>query len=182
MPYNTVIIDAPALVARADVKPGMLVADLGTGREGRMALAAGKVMANNGTAFAVDVVKSILPAISTKARMHGINNVVTVWSDLEIYGATRAITDNTLDVGFVVTTLFQSQKPADLLRECLRMIKPGGKLVVVDWKPSAESPLGPPASARVHPESVKELLNDGKIQLIDEFDAGPYHWGLLFVK
>lgn len=182
MPYNTVIIDAPAIVQKAGVQPGMNVADLGTGREGRMALAAGKVMANNGTSYAVDVVKSILPAIATKARMHGINNVVTVWSDLEIYGATRAIVDNSLDVGFVVTTLFQSNKQAELLAECIRMVKPGGKLVVVDWRPDSEAPFGPDPSARVHADSVKRVCEDAGLQLTEEFDAGPYHWGLLFTK
>lgn len=182
MPYNTVIIDAPGIVQRAGVKSGDIIADLGTGREGRMALAGGKVVGDNGKAYAVDVVKSILPAIASKAKMHGINNVETVWSDLEMYGATRAIPDNRLDVGFLVTTLFQSNNRKAMMEECVRMIKPGGKLVVVDWKPDVQAPLGPEMNRRVYSDEIKTIAAELKLQLVDEFDAGVYHWGLMFTR
>lgn len=182
MPYNTVIIDAPGIIKRLGLKSGSKVADFGTGREGRMALAAGKVIGDHGVAYAVDVVKSILPSVANKAKMHGINNVQPVWSDLEIYGATRAIPDNTLDVGFLVTTLFQSSRRPQMMAECHRMVKPGGKLVVVDWKPGADMPLGPEEDRRVHASEVKEYAKELSMQLADEFEAGPYHWGLIFIK
>lgn len=182
MPYNTVIINVPDIVRRAGVHAGFKIADFGTGREGRMALASGQVIGENGVAYAVDVVKNILPTVMTKAKMHGINNVETVWSDLEVYGATRAIADNVLDVGFLVTTLFQSQKRVDIMRECYRMIKPGGRLVVVDWQPNANAPLGPPHEVCVAPEEVKKYAADLGMQLMEEFKAGDYHWGLIFIK
>lgn len=182
MPYNTVIIDVPAILKRADVRPGNTIADLGTGREGRMALSAGKIIGQSGVAYAVDVVKAILPAVESKALMLGINNVKTIWSDLEIYGATKAIIDNSLDVGFLVTTLFQSNKRAEIMNESYRMVRPGGKLVVVDWKPGSNAPLGPEESRRVHPAEIKQTASELGLKLIDEFDAGEYHWGLIFVK
>lgn len=182
MPYNTVIIDAPGIIQRLGLRSGSKVADFGTGREGRMALAAGKVIGEHGVAYAVDVVKSILPAVANKATMHGINNVQTIWSDLEIYGATRAIPDNTLDVGFLVTTLFQSDKRPQMIAECHRMLKPGGKLVMVDWKPGSNMPLGPEEDRRVHIDEVKAYAQELSMQLSEEFEAGAYHWGLIFIK
>lgn len=182
MVYNTVIINVPAILRRAYVKPGYSIADLGAGREGRMALGAGKIIGQSGVAYAVDVVKAILPAIESKATMLGINNVKTVWSDLEIYGATKEITDNSLDVGFLVTTLFQSDKRREMMTESYRMIRPGGKLVAVDWKPGTNAPLGPEESRRVHPEEIKQYAADLGLKLIEEFEAGIYHWGLIFIK
>ncbi len=182
MPYNTVIIDVPAIMNRVKLTPGDKIADLGTGREGRMALAAGKVLGDYGVAYAVDVVKAILPAIATKAKMHGINNVKTVWSDLEIYGATKAIADNSLAVGYLVTTLFQSQKRLDMMKESYRMIKPGGRMVIVDWKPGLSTPFGPDESRRVHPEEIKQYAEELGMHLEDEFEAGQYHWGLIYIK
>lgn len=182
MPYNTIIIDVPDILKRAQVRPGSVIADLGTGREGRMALGAGKIIGESGVAYAVDVVKAILPAIASKATMHGINNVQTVWSDLEIYGATKAIADNSLDVGFLVTTLFQSNKREEMMKESHRMVRPGGKLVVVDWKPGSNAPLGPEEERRVHTDEIKSLAADLGMTLVDEFDAGQYHWGLIFTK
>ncbi|MDP3971025.1 MAG: class I SAM-dependent methyltransferase [bacterium] len=182
MPYNTIIIDAPGVIKKAGVKPGDIIADLGTGREGRMALSAGRIVGEHGIAYAVDVVKSILPTIATKAKVHGINNVQTVWSNLEIYGATRAITDNALDVAFLVTTLFQSKQRMKIMQETYRMMKPGARLAVVDWKPGVSAPFGPEEAVRVHPEEIKGYATELSMQLIEEFDAGQYHWGLIFVK
>jgi ubiquinone/menaquinone biosynthesis C-methylase UbiE len=182
MELPKIIIDVPEILRRSDIKPGDVVADLGTGREGRMAIPAGQIIGDSGIAYAVDVVKAILPAVQAKARMRGVNNVQTIWSDLEVFGATRAIRDNTLTIGYVVTTLFQSSKREAMLRECHRMVRPGGKLVAVDWKPGAKAPLGPEEARRVHPEEIKAICEKLNMHLVDEFSAGPYHWGLIFVK
>lgn len=182
MELPSVIINVPEVLRRAKLKIGDTVADFGTGREGRLAIPAGHIIGNDGIAYAVDVVKAILPAVQTKAKMRGVNNVQTVWSDLEMYGATRAIRDNSLEVGFLVTTLFQSSKHADMIKECHRMIRPGGRLVVVDWKPGMQAPLGPPEQMRVHPEAVTAICQQLKMQLQESFEAGAYHWGLIFVK
>ncbi len=182
MPYKTVIIDIPAILQRAGVKPGMVVADFGTGREGRMALGAGKIIGDSGKAYAIDVVKTILPTIANKATMHGINNVETVWSDLEVYGATKVIADNSVDVGFLVTTLFQSRERLSMMKESLRMIQPGGKLVVVDWRPDVSATLGPEMDRRVHVEEIVKYAQELNIELVEEFEPGEYHWGLIFVK
>lgn len=176
------MFNVPAIIKRLDLKPGDLVADFGTGREGRMALSAAKYIGDEGIAYAVDIVKRILPAIQTKAATYGINNVKTIWSDLEIYGACKEISDNSLEVGFLVTTLFQTKKHADMIKECLRMIKPGGKLVMVDWKPDKEVPLGPANDSRVHPEDMKKIAADMGLRLQEEFEAGQCHWGLIFIK
>jgi len=177
-----VIINVPEILRRAELKPGDVVADLGTGREGRLAIPAGKIVGENGVSYAVDVVKAILPTVQSKAKMHNVHNVQTVWSDLEVYGATKVIRDNTLAVGFLVTTLFQSRKHAEIIQECHRMIRPGGKLVIVDWKPGINSPLGPTEEMRVHPEEVKQICTQLSMQFHGEFEAGMYHWGLVFIK
>lgn len=182
MQQNSIIIDVQKILYHAQLKLGDNAADLGTGREAKMALPAAKAVGKNGTVYAVDVVKAILPAVENKAKMHGLNNVQTVWSDLEIYGATKAIRDNSLAAGFAVTVLFQSKKRADLLKECHRMVRPGGKLIVADWKPNVVSPLGPVDDMRVHPDEVKKIAAALNMQLAEEFDAGPYHWCLVFIK
>lgn len=182
MQTNSVIIDVQKILYHAQLKLGDSVADFGTGREAKMALPAAKAVGNNGTVYAVDVVKAILPAVENKAKMHGINNLHTIWSDLEVYGATKAIRDNSLAAGFAVTVLFQSKQRAALLKECQRMVRPGGKLIVADWKPNVSAPLGPVEEMRVHPEEIKKTAADLGLHLVDEFDAGPYHWALVFVK
>lgn len=182
MQRTSTLIDVPTILRHAQLKMGDTVADFGTGREGKIALPAAQVVGKNGTVYAVDVVKAILPAVQTKAKMHGLNNVTTVWSDLELYGATKTIRDNSLNAGFLVTVLFQSKHRAELVQECHRMIRPGGKLVVADWKVGVQSPLGPLDNLRVHPQEIKTIADELHMQLVEEFEVGPYHWGLVFLK
>ncbi len=182
MQFNSTIIDVQAILRHAQLKMGDSVADFGTGREGKIALPAARLVGKEGTVYAVDIVKVILPAVQTKAKLHGLENVTTVWSDLEIYGATRTIRDNFLTAGFLVTVLFQSKKRQEMMQECHRTIRPGGRLVVVDWKPGVNSPLGPIDTMRVHPSEIKKIAEDLHMQLVEEFEAGPYHWGLVFLK
>jgi len=182
MPYNTVMFNVPAILKKLDIKSGSIVADLGTGREGRMALASAKMIGDDGIAYAVDIVKAILPAVQTKAAIYGLHTVRTVWSNLEIYGATKVISDNSLDVAFLVTILFQSKKQEDIMKEAKRMLKPGGRLCVVDWKANMPNLLGPAQGQRVNPETIKKLGQNLKLKLKEEFDAGQCHWGLIFIK
>jgi len=176
------MFNVPLILKKLDLKPGDIVADLGTGREGRMAISAAQFIGDDGIAYAVDVVKAILPGIQTKAAMYGLNNVHTVWSNLEVYGGAKVIADNSCDAVFLVTVLFQSQKHLEILKEAIRVLKPKGKMVVVDWKVKTEATFGPALSVRINPEGIKKLAVELGLKLQEEFEAGQCHWGLIFVK
>lgn len=175
------ILDAQALLKRAGVDVGMRVADMGAGREGTFAFTAAKMVTDTGHVYALDVVKEVLGALESSARTHGFNNVTTVWTDLELYGATAQIADSSLDFGILSDTLFQSPEKEDMLRECFRMIRPGGKMLVVEWKPAATA-IGPDVETRVHPDEVRRLAQQLHLQVVEEFEAGEYHWGMIIQR
>ena len=104
----------------------------------------------------------------------------TIWSNLEIFGATK-IEAGSLDIAMLINTLHQSHKRAEILRESVRLLKKNGKLVIVEWKNIA-APLGPPLTERVK----KELIDNGAkklgLQAEEEFEAGQYHYGLIYIK
>lgn len=179
---ETIMFDVSNIIKKLNIKRGDVVADLGTGREGRMALAAAKYVGDEGLVYAVDIVKAILPSIQTKAAIYGLHNIKTVWSDLEVFGATKAISDNSLDVAFLVTILFQSKKHDDIIKETVRMLKPGGRLAIVDWKTGHEAPIGPAKHMRVNPKIIIDMVSQFGLKLVEEFDAGRLHWGLIFIK
>ena len=182
MVYETVIINIPEILQKAGLRPGQTVADLGTGREGRFALAAGKTVGEYGKVWAIDISKDLLPSIETKAAMLGINNVHTLWSDLEMVGASKStIPDDSIDLAVVATVLYQSKKKKQIIEEAVRMTKSGGKIVVVDWK-KIETPFGPPMTERVDPEDVKTIASGLGLLLLEEFEAGEYHYGMIFQK
>lgn len=181
MPYQSVIIDAAKVISQTNLGYGNIAADLGTGREARFALAAAKIVGQEGKVYAVDIVKSLLPSIEHKAQMYGLNNLETVWSDLEIYGAAKAIPNASVDVAFLATVLFQSKNHLAMLREAVRVIKPGGVLAVVEWKDTA-TPFGPSLEQRVDPKEIKALAQELSLELVEEIEAGKYHYALIFKK
>jgi hypothetical protein len=58
-------------------------------------------------------------------------------------------------------------------------LKPGGKLLVVDWLEKAS--LGP-KEGRVSSKEAKKIAEEISLKLKKEFKAGLYHWGLIFEK
>ncbi len=168
------------LVAKAGVESGMKVGDLGCGNLGFFSFPAAKAVGKDGIVYAVDILKPVLSAVENKARQDGFDNVKTVWSNLEIVGATK-IQEGSLDIAMLINMLFQSEKDDMVIREASRLVKRGGKVVVIDWLRIA-APFGPKIEDRTNPDEIKKFAADCGLKILDEFDAGPYHYGIVFEK
>jgi len=162
------------------IQPGQIVADLGAGGAAYFTIQAAKIVGSQGEVYAVDVVKNTLSSIEGKARMAGLYNIKTVWSNLEILGATK-IPAETLDHALLINILFQTQKKADILAEAIRLLKPGGRLTIVDWNDTKPS-FSPSAEMQVDQNELINIAKKLNLQLEQEFKAGNYHFGLIFIK
>ncbi|MDD5341962.1 MAG: class I SAM-dependent methyltransferase [Patescibacteria group bacterium] len=180
IPGGNELLDPMKLIQKAGISFRMSVADLGCGSSGVFVLQSAKAVGEKGVVYAVDILKSVLASVISKARMQGINNVRTVWSNLEIYGATKIPTGG-LDRALLINTLFQTKKHKEMMQEAKRMLKREGMLLVVEWKPQG-APFGPLEKDRVPAEKIKAIASDLGLQLLETFEAGPYHYGLLFVN
>jgi ubiquinone/menaquinone biosynthesis C-methylase UbiE len=158
----------------------MKVADLGCGNLGYFVIPVAKVIGKKGIAYVVDIRKSVLETVKSRAKLEVLTNLEYVWADLEKIGSTK-IPEGSLDVDFLINVLFQNKKHGDILKEAARLLKKGGKLMVVDWK-KVGVPFGPPVEVRVDPETIKSLAAKLNLQLVEQTDIGDYFWGLIFVK
>jgi ubiquinone/menaquinone biosynthesis C-methylase UbiE len=182
MPIGTssVLLDPEAVLARAGVRAGFTVADLGCGTTGYFILPAARMVGPAGRAIAVDIIKSILTSVASRARFEGLTSLETLWADCESPGGVKLV-DNTCDITLVVNNMYQAKKRGVFLAEAARITKPGGKVVVIDWK-TAASPLGPLPAQRVAPEIIKPEAEKVGLTLIESYEPGPYHWGMNFTK
>jgi len=174
------LLDPIAIFKRLGISKGAIVADLGCGGVGHFIIPAANLVGDQTTAYAVDILKTVLRSVITKARLEGVNNVKPVWSNLEMVGATK-IPEASLDFAFLKNVLFQSKNHEPMVTEAIRLLKPKGKLLVIDWGDAMTS-FGPPPADRVKPGTVKTLAQKLKLKLLDEFEAGSYHYGLIFQK
>lgn len=174
------LIDPVKLLEAGGIKQGDTVADLGCGASGHFVFPAAHFTGPQGKVYAVDILKSVLSAIDSRAKLEGVDNVEAIWADLERPGAMK-IADGTVDLTLLVNDLSQIPARETVAAEAARITKAGGTLVVGDWKRTA-SPLGPPPERRLDPAVAKQLVGAKGFELIKEFDAGPYHYGLVFRK
>lgn len=180
IPGGTELLNPLALLRRLNIDRAMTVADLGCGRAGFFALQAGKIVGDEGTVYAVDIIKPVLSSVVSAAKQAHVRNITTVWANLEIAGGTK-IPDKAADIALLINVLFQSKKQEAILREATRVLKPKGKLLIIDWK-MTNAPLGPSVDRRVSPETIRALATKLGLHETDSFEAGQYHFGLIFTK
>lgn len=177
---NHLLDSREILEKKAGLGYGNIVADLGCGPKAYFTFQSARIVGDRGLVYAVDVQKQVLSSVESHSKNQGLNNVRTIWSDLEVKGATK-IQESSLDLGILNNVLFQSANVPEMIKESIRLIKKGGKLLIIDWK-KIGAPLGPSADLRVDPEKIKELCEIFGLKLEQEFEAGQYHFGLIFRK
>ena len=169
------LLDPYVSLTHAGLKDGMSYADLGAGALGHFIFPAVKLEGENGTVFAVDIMKSALEAIRSRAREAGITHLNMVWGDIERPGGVK-ITPGSLQVVSLVNMGHQLKKGSEPLREARRLLVSGGTLLVVDWKPSAQKMFVAKEDI-VDPLWFEAEATKVGFKTIDRFDAGEHHWG-----
>jgi ubiquinone/menaquinone biosynthesis C-methylase UbiE len=162
-------------LAHITIEHGMSVVDIGAGSGFYSIEAAKKV--GNGRVFAVDVQKDILDRIKNNGANMGLHNIEVVWANAEKIGGTK-LREACADRVIASNVLFQIEKPEDFTLEIRRILKPNGKLLVVDW--AEASPMSP--KKIVTAQAAQLLFEKAHFTLEESFDAGDHHYGLVFKK
>ncbi len=177
---GTQFLNPQEIINSVKIIEGMRVADLGCGNLGYFIIPIAKLIGNDGIAYAVDIQKAVLDGVKSRAKLEGLTNLQTVWANLEDIGSTQIPSDS-LDLALLINVLFQNKKREAILEESIRMLKKGGRLLVVDWK-KIGIPFGPAVQIRVGSDEIKQLAGKLDLNLLEERDYGDYFWGLIFEK
>ncbi|MFC1614966.1 class I SAM-dependent methyltransferase [Patescibacteria group bacterium] len=161
------------------LKDGDRVADLGAGI-GAYALASARKVGKSGKVYAVEVQKDLVSKVKHNASDAKLDNVEVLWGDIEEIGGSK-IGDNIVDAVILSNILFQVEDKEGLLAETNRILKSGGKILVVEWSESFLG-LGPQPEYVVSKIDAKQIIGGAGFALEKEFDAGEHHYGLIFTK
>lgn len=161
------------------LEPGMDVADLGAG-PGHYTLSAARLVGKKGTVCAVEIQKDLVAKLQNEADHEGLEHVNVVWSDLEKPGGSM-LDDKTMDAVILSNVLFQIKDKQNVLKEAQRILRSGGKILVVDWSDS-HGGLGPPEDHLVTPEKIKEIAQEIGLVIGGDVSVGAHHWGLHLQK
>lgn len=173
--YNKDMFSDPASnLAKLGLIDGQKIVDLGAG-SGFYSVEAAKKVGSSGRVYAVDVQKNLLERLRSIATNQGIRNIEVVWGNVEKIGGTK-LRESIADRIIASNVLFQVEKPDEFCLEIKRILKPGGKVLVVDW--SGITTLSPKV---IFPEiKARNLFEKNGFKLENSFDAGDHHYGLIF--
>lgn len=155
----------------------MKVGDFGAG-SGHYARAAAAIVGHSGKVYAIDIQEDVLKHIKLNTHEQHQHIIEMVWGDFEKPGGSH-LRDASLDAVLLANTLFQVENRFGLLAEIKRTLKPGGKLMLVDWAGSY-SGMGPVAEKVVTEHEAEAFFINGGFHKVKSFRAGPHHYGILF--
>lgn len=140
-----------------DLKAGSTVAEIGAGN-GAVAMAAGKELGPSGHVYATEIDPKRFNQIRAAARKAELANVTVVESKSDDTG----LPANCCDAIYMIGVYHHFTEPLKTDASIFRALRPGGRLVIIDFRPSLLlkpwTPKGVPANRGGHgiPENILE--------------------------
>ena len=166
------------ILAATGVRPGMAVADVGAGT-GLYTRLFAKAVGPNGKVYAVDISKNFIDNVLRTAREQGLTNVegiVNSQTDTKLPAAS-------VDLVFMSDTYHHFEQPGPILDSIRRALKPGGTLVVIDFRrePGKSAPWVL-EHARVGKDEAAREIEAAGFGLIEDRDMLKENYFLKFKK
>jgi ubiquinone/menaquinone biosynthesis C-methylase UbiE len=158
------------------LRAGQTLVHLGSG-PGFYLIPAAKIVGEGGKVIGIDIQAHLLAEAESRAAREGVGDIVhTVRANLDLdQGST--LPPASADWVLVANILHQT-KPPHILAEAARIVKPDGRVIVVEWNVAA-SPLGPPNHVRIAEPEALAAVEAAGLQVLNKFKPSPYHYGLV---
>jgi ubiquinone/menaquinone biosynthesis C-methylase UbiE len=156
---------------------GMRVADFGAGT-GFYSKACSAKVGYSGKVYAIEVQKDLVKKLESDLKHWGISNVECIWGDIERRGGTK-ISDRSMDAVIVSNVLFQAEDKLGLVDEAKRILKKGGKVLLIDWNGSFGG-MGPAPEHVVTENTARELFEKRGFKFDEKISASEHHYGIIF--
>jgi len=159
---------------RAGLTSDMTICDIGAGT-GVFAFPAAEITCD--MVYALDISDDMLEILETRKKERGADNLVVQ----KVQGAKLPLEDHLCDMAIMVTVLHELEEPEVLLNEIRRILRPNGKLIIVEFY-KRETPMGPPPNHRISQEQTEELCHRVGYLTADQFSLGENFYSIIFAQ
>jgi len=157
-----------------DIHADWTIADIGAGT-GYFTLPMAQIAAK---VFAVDVEPGMLARIEAKLIEAELNNVVC----LQAEDSATGLAGSSCDCILLANVWHEFDDHAAVLAEAARILKPNGRLAVLDWRADLDTPPGPPQAHRIPKEVAQFTISDSGFRVHTVCHVGKYSWLLLALR
>jgi ubiquinone/menaquinone biosynthesis C-methylase UbiE len=141
----------PALIReKAGLEKVSTVIDIGAGT-GFFSREFAKLYAN-ATVFAADISSFMVKYIKDNITPEYPNVIALQMSDAHV-----PLDDGNADLIIMINLHHEIKDPDAMLKECFRLLRPGGRIVISDWK-KVETERGPAPESRYETQQVEQQL------------------------
>ncbi len=162
------------VVAALGLKPGAVIADIGSG-SGYFALPLARAVGESGTVFAVDVEPDMVRHLERRAGEAGVRNIHAILAPAD----DPTLPEHAVDMIFVCDTWHHIEKPQAYLAAIRRALKPRGRVVMIDYH-KRPLPVGPSMEFKIAREDLLKQMQENGFRLVKEHTFLPYQYFLVF--
>jgi ubiquinone/menaquinone biosynthesis C-methylase UbiE len=166
-------------IEQFQLEPGMEVADFGAG-SGHLAVEAAEVVGREGTVYVIDIQQELLTKATHLAKEHHLESMVFIHADLEQPNGST-LPDASIDAVIVSNILFQTEHKEAILSEAYRVLRPEGRMLLVDWSDSFGG-IGPQPEHVLPEAEARNLAEHAGFVHLSDIDTGAYHYGMILQK
>jgi ubiquinone/menaquinone biosynthesis C-methylase UbiE len=179
----TAVFDDPArdawqkpreLLQALAIRPGMCVADIGAGT-GYFSPYLSAAVGDTGTVLAADTEPNLVKYLRDRAEREHTANVVPILAS----PSNPRLPAGAVDLIVIVDTAHHIDDRINYFRRLERVLKPGGRVAVIDFK-KEDLPVGPPLEHKLDRADVVEEFRQAGYALVGEPDLLPYQYVLIF--
>lgn len=171
--------DPNQIVKQFGLTEGMRVADFGAG-SGAYSFPMADIVRGNGMVYAVEVQKDLLKRIQNDAASRHVTNITPLWADIEKVGGTK-LADRSVDAVLLSNVLFQMPDRETCIQEATRILKPNGRLFIIDWSDSFGG-MGPRPEDLLPEEKARTLCEARGFSYSGAISAGAHHYGMILQR
>ena len=170
-PERKTWLPVEAVLARLALQPDLAVADVGAGT-GYFALPIAEVVGASGKVYAVDVEPQMLAKLQARVAESHTVNVHCVHGE----ASATNIPDSSCDLILMANVWHEFDSHSAVLGEAARILKPAGRIAILDWCADLDSPPGPPKAHRIAKQAVCDLLAASGWKVLYIADAGMFSY------
>ena len=174
------LIDRDKVFSVLHIKNGERFLDLACGY-GHYSLFASQYVGKEGLVYAVDLWKEGIDFLSRNIKERNVSNIEVSVSDINREIPVESSSIDTCFMATVLHDLIQDGTDSGTMKEVQRVLNPGGRLAVIEFR-KTQGPPGPPITIRLSPEELNQYLSQYGFRNITTADAGEFTYLSVFVK